>query len=100
LAVKKQFSETRRQKDRDGIEAKNTKLVEKMSSTDLAGSERDADTTDNDKQTRYFLFSIFGLLLIVLVLYDIHLLLCLHLVPELGVQMLCPTCSSVNCARR
>jgi kinesin family protein 2/24 len=55
LAVKNHIpvTETRRQRDRDAIEAKNTKLVGKMSFIDLAGSERGADTTDNDKQTRY-----------------------------------------------
>ncbi|XP_062198425.1 kinesin-like protein KIN-13A [Phragmites australis] len=54
LAVKKHIpiTDTWRQRDRDAIEAKNTKLVGKMSFIDLAGSERGADTTDNDKQTR------------------------------------------------
>ncbi|XP_008655223.1 kinesin-like protein KIN-13A isoform X2 [Zea mays] len=54
LSVKKHIpvTETRRQRDRDAIEAKNTKHVGKMSFIDLAGSERGADTTDNDKQTR------------------------------------------------
>ncbi|CAO2184629.1 unnamed protein product [Urochloa humidicola] len=54
LAVKKHIpvADTRRQRDREAIEAKNTKLVGKMSFIDLAGSERGADTTDNDKQTR------------------------------------------------
>ncbi|XP_003565746.3 kinesin-like protein KIN-13A [Brachypodium distachyon] len=54
LAVKRHIpvTETRRQRDRDANEAKNTKLVGKMSFIDLAGSERGADTTDNDKQTR------------------------------------------------
>lgn len=54
LAVKRHIpvTDTRRQRDRDAIEAKNTKLVGKMSFIDLAGSERGADTTDNDKQTR------------------------------------------------
>lgn len=50
------MTETRRQRDREANEAKNTKLVGKLSFIDLAGSERGADTTDNDKQTRY-LFS-------------------------------------------
>jgi kinesin family member 2/24 len=55
LAVKKHLpiTDTRRQRDRDAAEAKNTKLMGKMSFIDLAGSERGADTTDNDKQTRY-----------------------------------------------
>lgn len=54
LAVKKHIPvvETRRQRDRDANEAKSTKLVGKLSFIDLAGSERGADTTDNDKQTR------------------------------------------------
>nr|XP_020153143.1 kinesin-like protein KIN-13A [Aegilops tauschii subsp. strangulata] len=54
LAVKKHIpvTETRRQRDREANEAKNTKLVGKLSFIDLAGSERGADTTDNDKQTR------------------------------------------------
>ncbi|KAK1664765.1 hypothetical protein QYE76_052924 [Lolium multiflorum] len=54
LAVKKHIPvvETRRQRERDANEAKSTKLVGKLSFIDLAGSERGADTTDNDKQTR------------------------------------------------
>jgi len=36
----------------DGSESKPPKLVGKLSFIDLAGSERGADTTDNDKQTR------------------------------------------------
>ncbi|OMO92058.1 hypothetical protein CCACVL1_06928 [Corchorus capsularis] len=36
----------------DGSETKPAKLVGKLSFIDLAGSERGADTTDNDKQTR------------------------------------------------
>ncbi|KAG4388523.1 hypothetical protein GLYMA_09G190500v4 [Glycine max] len=36
----------------DGTESKPTRLVGKLSFIDLAGSERGADTTDNDKQTR------------------------------------------------
>lgn len=36
----------------DGSETKPPKLVGKLSFIDLAGSERGADTTDNDKQTR------------------------------------------------
>uniref|UniRef100_A0ACD5VQR4 Uncharacterized protein n=1 Tax=Avena sativa TaxID=4498 RepID=A0ACD5VQR4_AVESA len=54
LAVKKHIPviETRRQRERDVNEAKSTKLVGKLSFIDLAGSERGADTTDNDKQTR------------------------------------------------
>ena len=44
--------DTRSQRDRDANEAKNTKAVGKISFIDLAGSERGADTTDNDRQTR------------------------------------------------
>ncbi|KAG0454640.1 hypothetical protein HPP92_023932 [Vanilla planifolia] len=36
----------------DGSESKSAKVVGKISFIDLAGSERGADTTDNDKQTR------------------------------------------------
>ncbi|KAL5538018.1 hypothetical protein UlMin_045345 [Ulmus minor] len=36
----------------DGSETKPPRLVGKLSFIDLAGSERGADTTDNDKQTR------------------------------------------------
>ncbi|CAI8594794.1 unnamed protein product [Vicia faba] len=36
----------------DGSESKPTRVVGKLSFIDLAGSERGADTTDNDKQTR------------------------------------------------
>ncbi|KAE8669158.1 ATP binding microtubule motor family protein isoform 4 [Hibiscus syriacus] len=36
----------------DGSEKKPARLVGKLSFIDLAGSERGADTTDNDKQTR------------------------------------------------
>ncbi|KAK1377589.1 hypothetical protein POM88_024333 [Heracleum sosnowskyi] len=36
----------------DGKETKPARLVGKLSFIDLAGSERGADTTDNDKQTR------------------------------------------------
>ncbi|TVU17565.1 hypothetical protein EJB05_33608, partial [Eragrostis curvula] len=54
LAVKKHIkvADTRRQRDRDANESKNTKAVGKISFIDLAGSERGADTTDNDRQTR------------------------------------------------
>ncbi|CAL4910262.1 unnamed protein product [Urochloa decumbens] len=54
LAVKKHIivKDTRRPRDRDANEAKNTKAVGKISFIDLAGSERGADTTDNDRQTR------------------------------------------------
>ena len=36
----------------DGSETKPARLVGKLSFIDLAGSERGADTTDNDNQTR------------------------------------------------
>ncbi|GMH03678.1 hypothetical protein Nepgr_005517 [Nepenthes gracilis] len=36
----------------DGTESKTPRVVGKLSFIDLAGSERGADTTDNDKQTR------------------------------------------------
>lgn len=37
----------------DGTESKPARVVGKLSFIDLAGSERGADTTDNDKQTRW-----------------------------------------------
>ncbi|KAL6608243.1 hypothetical protein ACP70R_041306 [Stipagrostis hirtigluma subsp. patula] len=54
LAVKKHIivTDTRRQRDRDANDSKNAKPVGKISFIDLAGSERGADTTDNDRQTR------------------------------------------------
>ncbi|KAK7264647.1 hypothetical protein RJT34_32256 [Clitoria ternatea] len=53
LVVKRhnEVKETRRNNN-DGNEAKNGKVVGKISFIDLAGSERGADTTDNDRQTR------------------------------------------------
>ncbi|KAJ6799321.1 kinesin-like protein KIN-13B [Iris pallida] len=36
----------------DGTETKPSRIIGKLSFIDLAGSERGADTTDNDKQTR------------------------------------------------
>ncbi|KAH7682437.1 Plus-end-directed kinesin ATPase protein [Dioscorea alata] len=36
----------------DGSESKPSRIIGKLSFIDLAGSERGADTTDNDKQTR------------------------------------------------
>ncbi|XP_043699193.1 kinesin-like protein KIN-13B [Telopea speciosissima] len=39
-------------KSADGSESKPPRVVGKLSFIDLAGSERGADTTDNDKQTR------------------------------------------------
>lgn len=56
LVVKKhiEIKDTRRRNNNseDGNEAKNGKVVGKISFIDLAGSERGADTTDNDRQTR------------------------------------------------
>ena len=37
-------------------ESKASKIIGKISFIDLAGSERGADTTDNDRQTRYVFF--------------------------------------------
>lgn len=53
LVVKKhsEIKDTRRNNDVN--EAKIGKVVGKISFIDLAGSERGADTTDNDRQTRY-----------------------------------------------
>lgn len=52
LVVKKhnEVKDTRR--NNDGNESKGGKVIGKISFIDLAGSERGADTTDNDRQTR------------------------------------------------
>ncbi|CAL9065753.1 unnamed protein product [Musa banksii] len=52
LAIKKhrEVEDNRRQKESN--ESKGGKVVGKISFIDLAGSERGADTTDNDRQTR------------------------------------------------
>ncbi|XP_010931648.1 kinesin-like protein KIN-13A [Elaeis guineensis] len=52
LAIKKhkEVVDTRRHKD--GNESKGGKVIGKISFIDLAGSERGADTTDNDRLTR------------------------------------------------
>ncbi|KAK8967641.1 Diatom spindle kinesin 1 [Platanthera guangdongensis] len=52
LAIKKhkEIIDTRRQNDSN--DAKSGKVIGKISFIDLAGSERGADTTDNDRQTR------------------------------------------------
>ncbi|MED6130296.1 Kinesin-like protein KIN-13A [Stylosanthes scabra] len=47
-----EVKETRRNNNNDGNEMKSGKVVGKISFIDLAGSERGADTTDNDRQTR------------------------------------------------
>ncbi|KAM0029791.1 putative plus-end-directed kinesin ATPase [Helianthus debilis subsp. tardiflorus] len=54
LVVKKhnEVKDTRRNNNYDANESKNGKVVGKISFIDLAGSERGADTTDNDRQTR------------------------------------------------
>lgn len=54
LVVKRhnEVKESRRKNDEN--ETKSGKVVGKISFIDLAGSERGADTTDNDRQTRYF----------------------------------------------
>lgn len=43
----------------DSSESKPARVVGKLSFIDLAGSERGADTTDNDKQTRCDFFLLF-----------------------------------------
>ncbi|KAL2339025.1 hypothetical protein Fmac_013471 [Flemingia macrophylla] len=52
--VVKRHNEVKESKrnNNDGNEAKGGKVVGKISFIDLAGSERGADTTDNDRQTR------------------------------------------------
>ncbi|XP_028751672.1 kinesin-like protein KIN-13A [Neltuma alba] len=52
LAVKKHSEVKESRQNNDGNEAKSGKVVGKISFIDLAGSERGADTTDNDRQTR------------------------------------------------
>ncbi|KAL2922899.1 Kinesin-like protein KIN-13A [Bienertia sinuspersici] len=52
LVVKKHSEKKDMRQNTDGNEAKNGKVVGKISFIDLAGSERGADTTDNDRQTR------------------------------------------------
>lgn len=57
LAIKqhKEVSDTKRLKEGSG---KGGKIVGKISFIDLAGSERGADTTDNDRQTRFVHFGV------------------------------------------
>ncbi|PNX73442.1 kinesin-like protein Klp10A-like, partial [Trifolium pratense] len=59
LVVKKhnEVKEGKRNTNTDGNEARNGKVVGKISFIDLAGSERGADTTDNDRQTRFWCIS-------------------------------------------
>lgn len=52
LAVKKHSEIKDSRRNNDGNESKSGKVVGKISFIDLAGSERGADTTDNDRQTR------------------------------------------------
>ncbi|KAF8017225.1 hypothetical protein BT93_H2424 [Corymbia citriodora subsp. variegata] len=52
LVVKKHNEVKESRRNNDGNESKNGKVVGKISFIDLAGSERGADTTDNDRQTR------------------------------------------------
>ncbi|XP_059632734.1 kinesin-like protein KIN-13A [Cornus florida] len=52
LAVKKHAEIKDSKRNNDGNESKGGKVVGKISFIDLAGSERGADTTDNDRQTR------------------------------------------------
>ncbi|KAL9266538.1 Kinesin-like protein [Drosera capensis] len=52
LVIKKHSEVKDTRRNNDGNEAKNGKVIGKISFIDLAGSERGADTTDNDRQTR------------------------------------------------
>ncbi|KAK9086416.1 hypothetical protein Syun_028810 [Stephania yunnanensis] len=52
LAIKKQSEIKESKRNNDTNESKGGKVVGKISFIDLAGSERGADTTDNDRQTR------------------------------------------------
>ncbi|KAE8670362.1 Kinesin-13A [Hibiscus syriacus] len=52
LAIKKHPEIKDSKWNNDGNESKSGKVVGKISFIDLAGSERGADTTDNDRQTR------------------------------------------------
>lgn len=52
LAVKKHNEVKESKRHNDGDESRSGKVVGKISFIDLAGSERGADTTDNDRQTR------------------------------------------------
>jgi len=55
LVVKKHSEIKDPRRNTDGNEATRGKVIGKISFIDLAGSERGADTTDNDRQTRSFL---------------------------------------------
>ncbi|XP_039025063.1 kinesin-like protein KIN-13A [Hibiscus syriacus] len=52
LVIKKHSKVKESKRNNDGNESKAGKVVGKISFIDLAGSERGADTTDNDRQTR------------------------------------------------
>ncbi|XP_010259584.1 PREDICTED: kinesin-like protein KIN-13A [Nelumbo nucifera] len=52
LAIKKHSEIKESKRHNDGNESKGAKVIGKISFIDLAGSERGADTTDNDRQTR------------------------------------------------
>ncbi|CAI9762626.1 unnamed protein product [Fraxinus pennsylvanica] len=52
LAVKKHSEVKESKRNNDGNDYKSGRVVGKISFIDLAGSERGADTTDNDRQTR------------------------------------------------
>ncbi|CAA6663444.1 unnamed protein product [Spirodela intermedia] len=52
LVIKKHVEANGSKRHKEVNEAKNSKVIGKISFIDLAGSERGADTTDNDRQTR------------------------------------------------
>lgn len=52
LAVKKHVEVKDSRRKIDENDSRNGRVVGKISFIDLAGSERGADTTDNDRQTR------------------------------------------------
>ncbi|KAK9146943.1 hypothetical protein Sjap_006846 [Stephania japonica] len=52
LSIRKQSEIKESKRNNDTNESKSGKVVGKISFIDLAGSERGADTTDNDRQTR------------------------------------------------
>ncbi|XP_042517905.1 kinesin-like protein KIN-13A [Macadamia integrifolia] len=52
LAIKKHSEVNGSKRQNDANESKGVKVIGKISFIDLAGSERGADTTDNDRQTR------------------------------------------------
>lgn len=59
LVVKKPNEVKESRRNNDVNESKGGKVVGKISFIDLAGSERGADTTDNDRQTRLVLIAHF-----------------------------------------